>query len=70
MSSNHYALDLINSGRIEDAGRYLTKTLADHPDSELMNVLGNSYLLRGEVDEAERCFRQSVGVDPRNFAPA
>lgn len=69
MFSNHYALDLINSGRIEDASRYLSKALANRPDSELMNVLGNSYLLRGEMEDAERCFRQSVEWDPRNFAP-
>ncbi len=69
MFSNHYALDLINSGRIEDAGRYLNRALANKPDSELMNLLGNTYLLRGEMEEAERCFRQAVEWDPRNFAP-
>ena len=69
MFANHYALDLINSGRIEDAGRYLNRILPNQPDSDLMNVLGNTYLLRGEIEEAERCFRQSVEWDPRNFAP-
>jgi tetratricopeptide (TPR) repeat protein len=69
MFSNHYAMDLINSGRIEDAGRYLARALAKHPDAELMNILGNVYFLRGETEEAERCFRQAVEWDPRNFAP-
>jgi tetratricopeptide (TPR) repeat protein len=69
MFSNHYALDLINCGRIEDAGRYLTQALTKGPDGKLMDLLARTYLLRGEMEEAERGFRQAVEWDPRDFAP-
>ena len=51
------------------AGRYLTRRLADGPDSQLMNVLGHTYFLRGEMEEARRCFRQAADWDAENYSP-
>jgi tetratricopeptide (TPR) repeat protein len=60
----HLAEDLIASGRIDDAARVLIKAVAVGSDAELMNRLGEVYLLQGQLDDAERCFRQAVEWDP------
>jgi tetratricopeptide (TPR) repeat protein len=65
---SHLAEDLVASGRIDDAGRYLTKALADAPDAHLMNRLGRAYFLQGELDLAERYFRQAMESDPTDYA--
>jgi tetratricopeptide (TPR) repeat protein len=66
---NHLALDLVECGRIEDAARYLTQALTISPDSTLMNLLGDNYFIRGEMEEAERCFRQAAELDPTSYSP-
>jgi tetratricopeptide (TPR) repeat protein len=65
---SHLAEDLVASGRIDDAGRYLTKALADAPDAHLMNRLGRAYFLQGELDLAEHYFRQAMECDPTDYA--
>jgi tetratricopeptide (TPR) repeat protein len=69
MLANHLATDLIECGRIEDAGRYLTRYLSNAPDANLVNLLGQTYFLRGEMEEAERCYRQAAELDPGHYAP-
>jgi tetratricopeptide (TPR) repeat protein len=66
---NHLALDLVECGRIEDAARYLTQALTNSPDSALMDLLGQTYFVRGEMEEAERCYRQAAVLDPGNYSP-
>jgi tetratricopeptide (TPR) repeat protein len=66
---NHFTDDLAASGRLEDAGRYLTQVLASAPDADLMNRLGETFFLQGDLDAAERCFRQAVELDPSRYAP-
>ena len=61
--------DLVECGRIEDAGRYLNQALALGPDAELLNRLGHTHFLRGEFDDAERCFRQAAESDPTFYGP-
>lgn len=64
----HLAYDLLAIGRPEDVRRYMTKVLENDPDAYLMNALGRSYYLEGDLDEAERCFRRAVELDPKDFA--
>jgi superkiller protein 3 len=52
--------DLISSGRIDDARRYLIKALSSGPDATLLNLLGQTYFLQSALDDAESCFRQAA----------
>jgi tetratricopeptide (TPR) repeat protein len=65
---SHLAEDLVASGRIDDAGRYLTKALADAPDAHLMNRLGRAYFLQGALDKAEHYFRRAMECDPTDYS--
>lgn len=65
---SHFAEDLVGSGRIDDARRYLTKALADGPDALLMNRLGRAYFLQGALDMAEHHFQQAKERDPADYA--
>lgn len=60
---------LLKSGRTEDGRTYLSQALSTTPDAQLMNFLGKIYDLEGNTDEAERCYRQSMEWDPKNYAP-
>jgi tetratricopeptide (TPR) repeat protein len=66
---NQLAADLIECGRIEDAGRYLEQALASDPNPELTDLLGYTYFLRGDLGEAERCFRRAAEADPSLYTP-
>ncbi|MFI5454116.1 MAG: tetratricopeptide repeat protein [Isosphaerales bacterium] len=66
---SHFADDLIASGRMDDARRYLSKALIDAPDAELINRLGQAYFLQGALDDAERCFGQAADLNPSDYAP-
>ena len=66
---SHLADDLVASGRINDAIRYLTKAVARRPDADLMNRLGQAYLLQGALADAERCFVQAAEWAPGDFTP-
>ena len=61
--------DLVQCGRIEDAGRYLGQALQLGPDPELLDVLGYTHFLRGDPDEAERCYRQAAEMGPELYSP-
>lgn len=61
--------DLIECGRVEDAGRRLQQALAAGPDAELLDRLGYTWFLRGDLDEAERCYREAADSDPTLYAP-
>jgi tetratricopeptide (TPR) repeat protein len=66
---SHLANDLVESGRIDDASRQLTKALAIAPDADLMNQLGRIYFLQGALDDAERCYQQAAEWDPSDYGP-
>jgi tetratricopeptide (TPR) repeat protein len=66
---NQLADDLIECGRIEDAGRYLEQALTAGPDAELTDRLGYTYFLRGDLGEAERCYRRAAETDPSLYGP-
>ncbi len=65
----HFADDLVASGRIPDAKAYLTKAIEAAPDPALMNQLGNIYILDGNIEQAERCYRQALEWDPKQYGP-
>lgn len=56
------AEDLVSSGRIDDARRYLIKALSNAPDASLLNLLGQTYFLQGALEDADRCFRQAADL--------
>ena len=66
---SHLADDLIECGRIEEAGRRLTVVLRDNSDPELMNRLGRVYFLQGSLEDAERCYRLAADWGPSDFDP-
>ncbi len=57
---SHLADDLESSGRIDDARLALTQALEKTPDPSLLNRLGRISFLQGDLDQAERSFRQSA----------
>jgi tetratricopeptide (TPR) repeat protein len=63
-----FADDLVSSGRIDDARRHLLKAVTKAPDSQLLNRLGQTYFLQGALDDAERCFRETVELAPTDYA--
>jgi tetratricopeptide (TPR) repeat protein len=66
---SHLTADLIESGRIDDASRYLAKAVADTHDADFMNQLGLIYSLQGAADDAERCFHQAAEWAPSDYRP-
>jgi Flp pilus assembly protein TadD len=63
------AEDLVECGRIEDAGRRLEQGLALGADADLLDRLGHTHFLRGDFPEAERRFRQAAEVAPDAYGP-
>jgi tetratricopeptide (TPR) repeat protein len=63
---NNLALDLMALGRTDEARAYLTRALGVVEDSGLEELLGTTYFQQGELDRAERCWRQAVSLDPKN----
>ena len=66
---NQLTDDLVECGRIEDAGRYLERALAAGPDAALIDRLGYTYFLRGDLGEAERYYHQAAESDPTFYGP-
>jgi tetratricopeptide (TPR) repeat protein len=66
---NHFTDDLAASGRIEEAGQYLSMVLENTLDAGLMNRLGETFFLQGNLDSAESCFRQAALLDSTGYAP-
>lgn len=67
----YFAEDLIKTGQLDDAARYLRRALEEEkaPDAELMCTLGQAYVLRGMFDDAERCYRQAAEWAPADYLP-
>ena len=62
----NFALDLMAVGRTEDARAKLSRALAVAEDAGLKELLGTTYSQQGDLDEAEKCWREAVGMDPKN----
>jgi tetratricopeptide (TPR) repeat protein len=63
------AKDLVECGRIEDAGHRLEQALTTERDAELLDLLGYTYFLQANFDEARRCYRQAMEWDPGFYRP-
>jgi tetratricopeptide (TPR) repeat protein len=63
---NHLALELIALGRTAEARGYLERALGKQDDAGLRELLGVTYEKEGSLDEAERCWRQALTLDPNN----
>jgi tetratricopeptide (TPR) repeat protein len=66
---NQLAGDLIECGRIEDAARYLERALSISPNADLINLIGYTDFLRGNLDEAERRYHQAAEMDASLYGP-
>jgi tetratricopeptide (TPR) repeat protein len=58
-----YGHNLLVVGRWADARKCLERALADGDDPKVADLLGQSYYLAGEPDEAERCWRLALQWD-------
>jgi tetratricopeptide (TPR) repeat protein len=61
--------DLMGSGRIDDARRYLLEAIRKTNDAELINRLAHTYLLQGDIESAEAWFRKAAECDPSDYVP-
>jgi len=60
----YYGQDLLATGRAVLAGRCLHRALAEGGDARIADLLGQSYYQQGEIDDAERCWRYTLGLNP------
>jgi tetratricopeptide (TPR) repeat protein len=63
----HLADDMVECGRIDDARQVLVQALAQTSDPSLLNRLGRTYFLQGDLENAERSFHQAVALDPNQY---
>ncbi len=61
---DHLAEDLVSTGRIDDARKYLERAVESSPNAPLWNWLGHIAFLKGELDQADRDFRRALVLDP------
>lgn len=60
-----YVEDLLLLGQAEEARRFLEDVVPDEGNPWLRTLLGRAYLLLGDPDRAERCWREVVTSEPR-----
>ena len=65
----HFGYDLLDLGRGADFRRYLGDTADRTADPYLMNALGRSYYLEGDLDSAEQCYQKSAEWDASDPIP-
>jgi tetratricopeptide (TPR) repeat protein len=63
------AQDLVDLNRASDARRYIHRVLGQRDDPVLTDILGSAYYSEGQEDEAERCWKRAVELDPRYHRP-
>ncbi len=63
----HLSEDLIEVGRPADAVRFLKPVVEATADVGLIDLMGRAYLQLSSLDEAERCWRQVLAIDPKPF---
>jgi tetratricopeptide (TPR) repeat protein len=62
-----FGYDLLAVGRWADARRYLNRALGERDDARIADLLGQSYYLEGDLDEAERSWRLALQWDPDRY---
>jgi tetratricopeptide (TPR) repeat protein len=63
------AQDLVDINRASDAQRYIHRILGQRDDPVLIDILGSAYYAEGQEDEAERCWKRVIDLDPRFHRP-
>ena len=63
------AQDLVDINRASDARRYIHQILGQRDDPVLIDILGSAYYSEGQEDEAERCWKRVIELDPRFHRP-
>jgi tetratricopeptide (TPR) repeat protein len=66
---NDFAGDLIALGRTEEARRYLLAVVDQYDEPELLDLLGQSYFLEGNTEQAEHWWRLSSERNPDRVRP-
>ena len=61
--------DLLTIGRAADAQRYLRRALEESDDVYLLDLLGQACWQQGDLDEAERWWRQSTERNDQRASP-
>jgi tetratricopeptide (TPR) repeat protein len=64
---SEYGHNLLVVGRWADARKCLQRALADGDDAKVADLLGQSYYLAGEMDEAERYWRLALRWDADRY---
>jgi tetratricopeptide (TPR) repeat protein len=64
----NYIQALINTGRTDDADKYITKLMKDSNNKSVVGLIGNAQLLlkKGEVANAISTLEQAVKAEPEN----
>jgi tetratricopeptide (TPR) repeat protein len=63
------AQDLVDVNRAGDARRYIHRILGQRDDPVLIDILGSAYYSEGQEDDAERCWKRAIELDPRFHRP-
>ena len=63
------AQDLVDLNRASDAQRYIHRILGQRDDPVLIDILGSAYYAEGQEDDAERCWKRVIELDPRFHRP-
>ncbi len=59
--------ELLESGNIEDAVKYLDKAYANDPDNDkILNILGLAYFKSGRLENAYQIYRKLINKNPDN----
>jgi tetratricopeptide (TPR) repeat protein len=66
---SEYGHNLLQVGRSAEARECLRRALADGEDAKVADLLGQSYYLAGEMDEAERYWRLALRWEPDRPGP-
>jgi len=66
---NNFATDLLTLGHTEEARRYLLASVEQYDEPGLLDLLGHSYFLEGNAEQAEHWWRLSTERDPNRVGP-
>ena len=64
-----FAQDLVDLNRAADARRYLHQVLGQRDEPVLIDILGAAYYSEGQEEDAERCWKRAIELDPRFHRP-
>ena len=62
-----YADDLLGVSRPTDVIRLLSRALGESPDAGTLELMGRAHLSLSQFDEAERCWKRALELNPNLF---